>query len=152
MTREAGSSVLGSRPDSEGDYSDSRLSDKERREILNRMLVHDEFLKLSEEEALKRFASSDEWLKAFADRVQNLDVSVCEPLCQFIEMRFGLKIPRKDRKRVHFDNLVFLLSQSITSFSREEIANRLGDGRLSPEDVDNKLDELLAENSRKKKK
>lgn len=140
MVKQASHSVRGGVPDEMGNYSQERISDKERREILNEILSHNELLNLGEAELGSRFASYEDFLRELASQVQNYNEAVYLPICRFIEGQFDFKIDYADRNEVRFRNKVFVLMQMLT-LSEEEIRERLGHGKLG----DEKEEEIASE-------
>ncbi len=142
MIISTGHSVAGSLPDENGKYSDQRMDDKEKREILNEIITYNGMLNISESQLSLNFASSEDYLQAFVDQIQYYPENVCVPICEFIKNEFGLQFEYKDRNEVDFDNKVYVLMQIIT-LSEDEIHTRLGGGKFDEARVEEVIEELI---------
>jgi len=142
MITSTGHSVVGSLPDESGKYSDQRMSDKEKKEILYEIITYNGLLNASEDQLGLDFASSEDYLREFVDQIQYYPENVCMPICEFIKNEFGLQFEYKNRTEVDFENNVHVLMQIVT-LAEDEIRTRLGNGKFDEERMEEVIEELI---------
>lgn len=133
LIQEATHSILGERPDGDGEYSEAWRASKEMRDDLQLFLTNDLF-RSNEKQLLLQYPDAETYLIAFGNILQTFSDDIRNPLTVFVQEKFSISIEKVDARRITYETLVRFTTQMSTK-SEAEIREKLNFGDMDIEEM-----------------